>query len=58
MGIRLVGTNVEQPEEARQATGSNLAEDEEADEATVPAPRLQAEVVPVGPEFPAMVAVC
>lgn len=47
-----MGKDAEQLEEARQATDSNLAEDEEVDEGSVPAPKLQADVVLVVLELP------
>jgi hypothetical protein len=36
----LVGTNAEQPKEARKATGSDLVKNEEVDEGSVLTPRL------------------
>jgi hypothetical protein len=52
-----VGTDAEQPEEARQATSSNLVEDEEVNEGSIPTPKLQADVVPAVLELLTRVAV-
>lgn len=56
MSICLVGTD-QQPEDARQATGSNLVEDEEVNEGSIPTPRLQADVVPTVTELLTRVAI-